>query len=107
MKKTSFLLGLSLMLFISGCTGNFDIIDTSFNVESCDKYFSLMKCVLENDKSEDWTKERREKLVQSIKDMQNEWNQLNEDELDERCTTELHRFELIKEQLDEIWCYIE
>ena len=39
--------------------------------------------------------------------MQNEWNQLNEDELDERCTTELHRFELIKEQLDEIWCYIE
>jgi len=104
MKKLSFLFGLSLIILLSGCGNKIDITDTDFDVESCDKYFELMECILENDKDETYSEDDRNELRQDIKDQQEEWSGLNEDELDYTCSTELAKFETIKDRLDEIWC---
>lgn len=107
MKKICFLVCLSLIFFVSGCDDKIIITDTDFDVKSCDRYFELMDCILENDDDKTYTKEMRDELRMKVKSIQEEWNELNEEELDERCTSELSRFYQIEEQLDEIWCPIE
>ena len=106
MKKIWFLVGLSLIFCVYGCNDKVDITDTDFSVESCDKYFELMECILENDNDQTYTKEMRDELRIKVKGIQEEWNELDEEELDKRCSEELSRFYQIEKQLDEIGCCI-
>ena len=108
MKKSVFLLALPLVILVAWCWDDkIDITDTNFDVETCDKYFELMNCILENDGDETYTEEMREELKQEVKDMQAEWELLDEEELSEKCSTELARFEEIRDRIEEIWCSIQ
>lgn len=107
MKKSVFLLALPLVILVAWCWSNkIDITDTEFNVESCDKYFELMDCILENDNDETYSEEMRDELRQEVKDMQEEWNGMDEESLDEQCSSQLASFEEIEDRLEEIWCSI-
>ena len=107
MKKSVFLLALSLVILVAWCWDKkIDITDTEFNVESCDKFFALVDCILENDKDETYSEEMRNELRQEVKDMQEKWNGLDEESLDEQCTSQLASFEEIDDRLKEIWCSI-
>ena len=105
MKKTTLLFALPLVVLVAWCWSNkIDITDTEFHVESCDKYFELMDCILENDDDETYSDEMRDELRQEVKDMQESWNSLNESELDEQCSSQLDNFKQIEDRLNEIWC---
>ena len=107
MKKTAFLLALPLVILLTWCWSNkIDITETEFNVESCDKYFELMDCILENDDDETYSDEMRDELRQEVKDMQESWNTEDEESLDEKCNSQLEVFEEIEDRLEEIWCSI-
>ena len=108
MKKSVFLLALSLVIFIAWCwkEDKVDITDNNIDVEVCDKYFELMNCVLENDGDETYTEEMREELKQEIKNIQAEWEWLGQDELHEKCNAGFNKFYEIEDRLNEIWCPI-
>ena len=107
MKKSVFLLALPLVILVAWCWNDkIDITDTNINVETCDKYFELMDCILENDADENYTEEMRDELRQEVKDMQAEWESLDQEELSEKCNDELSKFEEIEDRLEEIWCSI-
>lgn len=110
MKKITYLAFLFVVVFLIGCGSKheeeekIDITDTEFNVETCDKYFELMNCILENDSYEVYTEEMRNELRKLIKDMQTEWEWLDQEELHEKCNAELEKYGEIKDRLEEIWC---
>ena len=110
MRKSVFLLALALVISLAWCwKGNnkIDITDNNIGVDVCDRYFELMDCILENDNDETYTEEMRDELRLRIKDMQAEWEWLSKDELSDKCTTELGKFEdneEVKGLLDNIWC---
>lgn len=104
MKKSALLLALPLVILLAWCWNKIDITDTNIEVESCNKYFELMDCILENDNDETYSEEDRNELRQSVKDMQSEWEWLDEDELDVQCTSQLAQFERISDRLDQIGC---
>lgn len=108
MKKYVFLSILTLIIVVAGCSKQekIDITDNDFNVESCDKYFEMMECILQNDDDENYTDSERDHLRQTVKDMQAEWEWLDYDELDEKCNSELAVFEKIEDRLEAIWCSI-
>ena len=107
MKKSVFLLALPLVILVAWCWDNkIDITDTNINVETCDKYFELMDCILENDADENYTEEMRDELRANIKSMQEEWSTLDDEELADTCSTELAKYEKIEDRLEEIWCSI-
>ena len=100
MKKYLFLVALSTLITIAGCDDKkIDITDTNLDIESCDKYFEVMECVLENDNDEDYSEEKRDELRQTIKDKQTEWESLDPEILGEICDEELEKLEMIKERL--------
>jgi len=99
---------MSLALFLTGCSRKsskeVDITETSFNVESCDKYFHLLDCILNNDDDKQYSKDDRKELREYIKLMQNGWTWLDEETIDKNCTDELAKFSEMKSELSEIWC---
>ena len=112
MKKFWFLIVVCLVFLVVGCskkinvTEKIDITDNNLNVESCDKYFKLMDCILENDSDERYTDEMRDQLRENVKSIQQEWEDFDKESLDEMCNAELSRFEAISDSLDEIGCSI-
>jgi len=107
MKKLAFISVLPLVILIAWCwKDKIDITDTNIDVETCDKYFELMDCIIENDWDENYTEEMRDELRQEVKDMQSEWELLDDDVLAEQCSNELSKFESIENRLEEIWCSI-
>lgn len=110
MKKLTFLLALSLIIILSWCWNNsenngvIDITDTNIEVDVCNEYFELMDCILENDKDEDYTPERRDALRQQIKDMQDSWEWLSDEDVANICSEKLSAFDQIEDRLEEIWC---
>lgn len=108
MKKSVFLLALALVVLVVWCwkKDKIDITDNNIDVEICDKYFELMNCVLENDGDETYTEEMRKELKQEIKDVQAEWELLEQDELHEKCSAGFNKFYEIEDRLNEIWCPI-
>lgn len=111
MKKVSLFACLLLVFLVVGCgwkaNKKVDITETSFNVASCDKYFKLLDCILENDDTIDYDDEDREELREYIKSMQEEWSGLSNNSLDGRCVTELNKFYDRVDQLTEIWCSLD
>ncbi len=86
-----------------------DVTDTGFeyDVAVCDKYFELVGCIIDRDTNENYTKEMRIELKNIIKDLQEEWKQLTEEELSEMCTERLKELEksLEKEDVNSFGCY--
>lgn len=110
MKKLWILSVLSIIILLAGCSlwnKKIDITDNNIDVESCNKYFEIMDCILENDNDTTYDEKTRNELREDVKVMQSEWEKLDEDSLDETCTTELNRFIEIKDALSEIGCYID
>lgn len=109
MKKLYFLLVLILVFLITGCgKDKVDIRDTGFkyNIEVCDKYFKLVECIINKDTNQNYTKQMRIELKNEVKDMQEEWKQLSEQELMKKCTEGLSQFETneMKENLKSFGC---
>ena len=105
MKKSAFLLALPVVILLSWCgSDKIDVTDTNIEVDVCNEYFELMDCILENDNDANYTEEMRDELRLKIKDMQTEWEWLDEEELSNKCSTELVKFESIEERLEAIWC---
>lgn len=107
MKKTACLLALTLVIFIAWCwisTNKINITDTEFHVESCDKYFELMDCILDNENNEERDQESRDVIRSDIKTLQNMWNNLDEKTLDDKCSSELENFNRYWEVLENVWC---
>ena len=101
MKKLSFLLVLSFVLFMFWCwKDKVDVSDTDFDydVKICDKYFELVECIIDKDTNPKYTKQMREDLKKEVKSMQDEWKQLNEQELTRKCTEGLETFETAEMQ---------
>ena len=109
MKKLWVLSLLSLVILLAGCSWGkkIDITDNNIDVESCNKYFEVMDCILENDKDTTYTEDMRNALREDVKVMQSEWEKLDEETLDETCRNELSKFEAIKSTLTEIGCYVD
>ena len=109
MKKFSCLAALCVVLFTAGCSFNkkVDITDTGLEVESCNQYFSLMECILENESDDTYSPEKRDELREEIKELQASWAELDEETLDNTCSAELAKFSALKDSLAEIWCSID
>ncbi len=110
MEKITYPALLFLVIFLAGCSWwnkkeeKIDITDTNFSVETCDSYFGLMNCIIENDNSETYTEEMRNELKKRIKDIQSDWEWLNHDVLYEKCKIELSKYNEIEDRLEKIWC---
>ena len=96
---------MSLAVLATGCTKKVDITNNDLGVESCDRYFELMDCILEND-DEKYSEEMRNELREDVIAIQEEWKDLDKEFLDETCTAELEKFESISDSLNEIGCPI-
>ncbi len=109
MKKFWALSMLTVVLLLAGCNwwNKVDITDNNIDVESCNKYFETIDCILDNDNDREYTNEMRNQLREDVKAMQNEWEKLDEESLDETCTTELNKFIKIKDSLTEIGCNLD
>ena len=111
MKKTLLLI-LSVIIIISIvvlviCKKNkIDITDTWFDydVKICDKYFELVECIIDKDANVNYTKEIRTELKGEIKQMQEGWKQLSEEELTKKCTEELAKLEPIEDEISAFGC---
>ena len=107
MKKKYYLLILPLTLLLVGCESNkIDVTDTWFeyDVKICDKYFKLVECIIDKDDNKNYTKQMRIDLKNEVKQMQEEWKQLNEKELTRKCTEELAKFESMEDNLNSFGC---
>ena len=108
MKKTSLLVALSLGILLTGCGQNkVSITDSDFGVESCNKYFRLMDCILENDKDETYTDEMRNAIREEVKVRQEEWKDLDKETLNVQCSNLISEFSQIENALNEIGCSAE
>lgn len=110
MKKLWILGILPLVILLAGCSlwnKKIDITDNNIDVESCNKYFEIMDCILENDNDSTYDESTRNELREAVKVMQSEWENLDEESLDETCTAELDKFIKIQDSLNEIGCYID
>ena len=111
MKKILFLFTLVATIFVFGC-GNkkTDIVNTdslkTYNAESCNKYFEIVDCALENDWDDSRSDEMREELRQNIVEQQQSWSELDNDTIEENCKAALNNLYNIEDRLNEIWCSI-
>lgn len=109
MKKISFLLVLSMSLFLLGCgKGKVDVRNTWFeyDVEICDKYFELVGCIIDNDNDENYTEQMRVELKNEVKKMQEEWKLLDKEELTKKCSEEFDKFKSWEDNLKSFGCSI-
>lgn len=110
MKKIWLIICLSFVFFIAGCSRwsskKIDITETSFSVDSCDKYFQLVDCILNNDTDETYTESDRTEIREQIKSMQEEWKDLDDETLANNCSSELEKYKAddVEEELSKIWC---
>lgn len=88
--------------------GNIDITETNFDyqVDICDKYFKLAECIIDRDTDERFTKQMRIDLKNEVILMQEKWKNFTEEELYNKCTEELAKFdnEEMKNKLKSFGC---
>ena len=89
MRKVALWVILPLIVLVAGCSRGWDkktsITDTKFKAESCNKYFRLMDCVLDNDTDVSYTEEQREEIRNEVLQIQEQWTQLDDSILEESC----------------------
>ena len=109
-----FLLILSVVVFISLKNDDedaveIDVRDTGFeyDVAICDRYFELVECIIDRDTNENWTQEMRQEFKGEVKKIQEEWKQLNKEDLTKKCTEVLENFEkgLKEDNLNSFGCF--
>ena len=85
-----------------------DVTETWFeyNIAVCDKYFNLIECIIDNDPNENWDQQMKLETKAKVKEMQDEWKELDEDELIKKCTNALESYEktLKDEGVDSFGC---
>lgn len=111
MKKILFLFVMVTTVFLFGCGDKkTDIVNTdslkSYNAESCNKYFSTVDCIIENEIDENRTDKMREELRQSIVSQQESRSGLDNTTIENNCKAELDKLVDIEDRLKEIWCSI-
>ena len=110
MKRFCLFVCLSFIIFVAGCSQwsnkKIDITETAFSVDSCDRYFQLLDCILDKDSDETYTESDRLDIREQIKSMQEDWSGLDNDTLSENCSSELEKFSTdeVKSELSKIWC---
>ena len=111
MKKISFLVLLSLILLVVWCGKDEDDIDVTqtdfeYDVSVCDKYFKLVDCIIENDTEtrKNYSKEMIIELKMKIKEIQEDWKQLSEEELVKKCSDKLDMYIEIEDELNSFGC---
>lgn len=81
--------------------GKIDVSKTDFkyDVKVCDEYFKLVECIIDRDTDERFNKQMRIDLKNEIKNIQEKWEDLNEEDLNKRCSDELENYKsLLKEK---------
>lgn len=105
MKKSMLLWALLAVVLVAGCSlGNKkpeNITDTKFEVEACNQYFELTDCILNNVEDEE-----SDTVKQMVLDFQADLAGLDDEELEEACTSRLSMFDWQADSLAEIWCTI-
>ena len=66
-----------------------------------------MDCVLDNDTDVSYTEEEREDIRKEVKNIQEQWTQLDDSILEESCNAELDIFRSSSEAFAEIGCPID
>lgn len=112
MKKIAIIGLLPLLFLISWCWDKkIEITNTEslkeYNAESCNKYFEIADCIIENEIDPSRTDEMRQELRQEIVDQQLSRSGLDSEFIENNCKAELDSFYEIKDHLKEIWCNIE
>lgn len=114
MKKFTFFLFLLPVFIICGC-GNkenvqeeeieeVDVMSADIDVESCDDYFELVKCVIDRTTNQNWTKEMKNELRLEMKAKQEERKKMSKEDLDKTCSDMLNHLYISATDLDELWC---
>jgi len=107
MKKVGLYAILLSVVFIAGCSlssNKVDITETKFDVESCNKYFEVMDCILDNDSDASYSQSMRDSLREDVKMMQESWENLDKSVLENTCNAELEKFSVIEDSLAEVGC---
>lgn len=109
MKKVVIFAILPIVLIIAGCNRwkKTDLTNVDFGVESCNKYYEVIECILENEENDSFSSDDRNDLREEAKTLQTEWLWLDEDVLAETCDAEFAKFEAIASNLEKIWCSVE
>lgn len=110
MRFSKLLILLPCFLLIAWCSRwnkKTDIVNTDFDIESCNKFFQLIDCIIDKDNDKDYTDSMKEELRQEIKSIQSERNLLSAEEIDYKCKAELEKYSPYEDSLREIWCLID
>ena len=104
MKKSFLLFGISLIVVIiilifvlcgKSKVANIDVSDTDFEfkLDVCENYFELVECIIDKDPNEKFTKQMRIDLKNEVRQMQEWWKTITEEELAMKCVEELSKFD--------------
>ncbi len=112
MKKIAIISILPLFFLIAWCWDKkTEITNTDslkeYNSESCNKYFEIADCIIENEVDPSRTDEMRESLRQEIVEIQSSRSGKDADTIENDCKNTLSTFYDIKDHLTEIGCNIE
>ena len=114
MKKLSLLLVLLLVVIVAGCSWSkknqeSNVKKNEINVESCNNYFELVNCIIDNDTDASYSEEDRQVIRDGVNDMRESWASLDDDTLDEMCTKEISKFEWeeMRDYLAQIGCALD
>ena len=115
MKKLWLLWALLLVVFVAGCSWwakkenaeENNVTKAEINVESCNNYFELVNCIIDNDTDESYSDEDRALIRQWVEDMRDSWASLDDETLDQMCTAEISKFDSMKDYLSQIGCSLD
>ena len=113
MKKLSLLGVLLLIVIVAGCSWwskkekESNVVKNEINVESCNNYFELVNCIIDNDTDTSYSEEDRQVIRDGVEDMRDSWASLDDDTLDEMCTKEISKFDSMKDYLAQIGCSLD
>ena len=111
MRKIAMFTLLSMAVLIAGCSwfGNkkTNITNVKYDVESCNTYFRVIDCVLENDHNAYYSEEDREDVRKEVKELQEAYKQLDNDILTEVCDKRLAEFIQFKDEFTKIGCSLD
>lgn len=86
-----------------------NVTKNEINVESCNTYFELVNCIIDNDTDASYSEEDRKVIREWVEDMRDGRASLDDETLDEMCIKEISKFEWeqMKEYLSNIGCSID
>ena len=91
--------------------GGIDVTKTDFeyDVKVCDEYFELIECIIDRDTDDRFTRQMRIDLKNEIKNVQEKWKELDEHDLNKRCSDELLNYKnLLKvKDVETFGCIVE